>query len=224
MALSLEKSALSGALGLAGGGAIMIWPQQWWIGVALIICAALIIVSEVKRNGVPWWQTIPKPQNPFRHAGTLYVGRLTVDDSALQSAHLISISALVFNATNRRVSANAFASGQVQITMPSGLGIATITPAVPTVVPQSAAWIGPGHESGIALQLHLTPADVQAYSHNVTGNTVSFLFDQLLVEVETERHRRVPVRFWDGATLRDGRVTNRIVNVGISEAVGVKAS
>jgi hypothetical protein len=191
----------------------------FWLGIVLAIIA---IAWPLLEQG---WRRIRAVRLTWNARGVLYAGRVTVDDSNVATQHTISIGVFVFNGTNKQLDVVNAVSGQATITLPSGLGTVTITPPIPTLVPPFRTGIPPGQEFAFELRLHLSPADVQAYNHNVAGNTVTFSLEQVSVEVETaRRRRRIRVPLWDGATLRDGRVTNRIVAVGISASVGVHAS
>jgi hypothetical protein len=198
------------------------YSAQWWIGWALFAVGFCVFIEGIRWDGAPWWRALPKLKNPFRQRAALYAGRVIVDDSIVNTQHTINISAFVFNGTNERIDVVNAISGETQITLPTALGSVTIRPPTPTLVPPFRTGVGPGEEFTVQLRLHLSPADVQAYAHNVTGNTVAFSLDQVVIEVETtKRRKRVRVPLWDGANLSDGRVTNRIVNLGVSTTIAV---
>jgi hypothetical protein len=60
MAISIQRGAGSAALGLLGAGAVMIWPTQWLIGVALIVSGAIVLLSGITVGDRYWWQRRPK--------------------------------------------------------------------------------------------------------------------------------------------------------------------
>ena len=72
MAISLERGVFSVVLGLGGTGAVMMWPEQWWIGVALIVAAVLFLLWGVRINGNRLWQPWWRRRLPERHTAILH--------------------------------------------------------------------------------------------------------------------------------------------------------
>ena len=71
MRIGLKEGVFTGALGFAGGGALVIWPDDKLIGYILFAAAALLFVWGFRLNGKHLWQGWRRPQVPERHAAIL---------------------------------------------------------------------------------------------------------------------------------------------------------
>jgi hypothetical protein len=58
MAISLERGVFSGVLGLGGTGAIMMWPDQWWLGAFLLVAAGLLLIWGIRIREEHVWVPI----------------------------------------------------------------------------------------------------------------------------------------------------------------------
>lgn len=59
--IGFQKGVWSTVLGLAGGGAVMIWPDQIYIGYSLLVAAFLLAGWGFTINGNQWWRR-PSPK------------------------------------------------------------------------------------------------------------------------------------------------------------------
>lgn len=55
MGINLEQGVYTAALGLAGAGALAVWPDQTEIGYALFAAAGLLLLWGIRINGKHWW-------------------------------------------------------------------------------------------------------------------------------------------------------------------------
>jgi hypothetical protein len=56
MRISLQAGAFTTALGLLGGGAIVVAPSQLWIGYSLMVAALLLLAWGIKIDDQHWWE------------------------------------------------------------------------------------------------------------------------------------------------------------------------
>ncbi|MBL8649295.1 MAG: hypothetical protein JNL35_02695 [Sphingopyxis sp.] len=80
MQVGLKSGIWTAVLGLAGGGAVVIWPDARWVGYLLLGFAALALVWGVTIRGKSWWARRGKP-NTMQDAVVLPSGhhRTVVD-------------------------------------------------------------------------------------------------------------------------------------------------
>lgn len=65
MRIGIQSGVTTAAIGIAGGGAIMIAPAQTWIGYSILAVAALVFLWGIKIDNRHWWSR-KRPLTPER--------------------------------------------------------------------------------------------------------------------------------------------------------------
>ncbi len=73
--IKFQQGVWTACLGLAGGGAVILWPTQTLIGCGLLVAAAMLAIWGITIDGKHWWKRRPVRSgnmllsSAFRHLG-----------------------------------------------------------------------------------------------------------------------------------------------------------
>src|SRR5438067_640802 len=219
MRITFERGVPSAAAQLAGGGLVVgasAHSLAWWVGWALLAFGVCLLLWGGRWDGRPWWQAVPKLRNPFhRHVGSLYTGRIVVSGSELDQKHFFDVSINAFNGTCYAFQ-TATIEGKVRIDFSlNGGGQGGFDVRPPVLYFETEKPHKPDQELSLGTRLFLEPNQVAEFkSREAAGQVPQIMFQELDINLETNRGKRMRLPLWDGVSLNSDRlVTGRIVCV-----------
>lgn len=227
--ISFHPGVWVGSLGLIFGGVFAVLSatltnqrliEAGWLSIALGLALA---IWGIKFDGEHWWAQLPKLKL-YRFRRGIYVGRILISDSLLESEHHLNFIVRAYNGTAQTLKYRG-ASGFAKIEFISnGNGIGGFDLQPPTLMTSNLVWPS-GGEIIIEFRLSLTPAQVTEFQEKqATGATVQVLFGSLVVTLSRRWGRDIRLLLWDGVSFANGSVFGQIHHVQIAIGVGATAS
>jgi hypothetical protein len=233
MRISFERGAPSTAAQLVGGGlgvTAHTYSLQWWFGWAIFVFGFAVFVQGIRWDQNPWWRALPKIPNPFHRRSSLYTGIIIVSDSELDTKHYLDLTIRAFNGTPHLFQ-TATIEGSIKVDFSPVAGGSSrdgFVLGAPLLYFESEKPHKPDAEFTLATRLFLSPQQVAEFrKQQAEDYQAQLMFQDLKVELETRRGRKMRLPLWDGVSLRGSRIallTGRVHVARISAGVAVSAS